>query len=257
MFHRASGLAFGNVLLSSSLAAKPNTGLHRMKKIYNELNRFWDEDKSLTVTFVLLSLFIFVFVPTLSGGRAGEIFIKVVYTTMLLTGILSVAKNKTLVVAISLFAFVSVFVSWLSRVNPSKSILIANDLSIILFTFFFATAILIKTFQPGDITFHRIIGSIVVYLSVGMIFASTFRVIYLLHGPVSFNGLQEGNLKEFLYFSFTTLTTVGYGDITPVHPLARSFANCESLVGQLYPAILIARLVSMEFDHTNRKKGKG
>jgi voltage-gated potassium channel Kch len=48
------------------------------------------------------------------------------------------------------------------------------------------------------------------------------------------------------YFSFVTLTTVGYGDILPVAPVARALATLEALVGQLYPAILIARLVSLQ-----------
>jgi hypothetical protein len=48
-----------------------------------------------------------------------------------------------------------------------------------------------------------------------------------------------------IYYSFVTLTTVGYGDITPLHPTARSLAMAEALIGQLYPAILIARLVSL------------
>ena len=48
------------------------------------------------------------------------------------------------------------------------------------------------------------------------------------------------------YFSFVTLTTLGYGDTVPVHPVARSLAIAEALVGQLYPAILIGRLVSLQ-----------
>jgi hypothetical protein len=67
---------------------------------------------------------------------------------------------------------------------------------------------------------------------------------------------MKGDLKELLYFSFTSLTTMGYGDITPVHPLARSLANLEALIGQLYPAILIARLVSMEIESSARKEQK-
>ena len=55
-----------------------------------------------------------------------------------------------------------------------------------------------------------------------------------------------GVRHSLLYYSFVTLTTVGYGDITPVHPMARSLAMAEALVGQLYPAILIARLVSLQ-----------
>ncbi|KIC93810.1 potassium channel family protein, partial [Flavihumibacter solisilvae] len=62
------------------------------------------------------------------------------------------------------------------------------------------------------------------------------------------------DLREFLYFSFITLTTTGYGDITPVHPIARSLANLDALIGQLYPAILIARLLSMEFESSSWKR---
>ena len=53
-------------------------------------------------------------------------------------------------------------------------------------------------------------------------------------------------VSDWVYFSFVTLSTVGYGDITPVHPIARTLAMAEALAGQLYLAVLIARLVAME-----------
>jgi voltage-gated potassium channel Kch len=59
---------------------------------------------------------------------------------------------------------------------------------------------------------------------------------------------------RLIYFSFATLTTVGYGDITPVHPIARSLAMLEALIGQLFPVILIARLVSMELYYRRIQK---
>jgi hypothetical protein len=67
-------------------------------------------------------------------------------------------------------------------------------------------------------------------------------------------GTENGTGSALLYFSFTTLTTAGYGDITPVHPLARNLANLESVVGQLYPATLLARLVSLELEHRRQSK---
>jgi hypothetical protein len=222
---------------------------------YSKLTRFWNEDKSLTTMLVLLLLFIFVFAPILSHGRVGAITIKIIYTFMLLTGISSVAKNKKYAIIGTIFATIGLVVNWLG-VEPTKSALIAHDFGAILFNFFFALAILFKTFKPGEITFQRIQGSIVVYLIMGLIFAFAFQAIYLIAGTPSFNNMNAFDLKGFLYFSFTTLTTVGYGDITPVHPLARSLANFEALIGQLYPAILIARLVSMEFESSIRGKGK-
>jgi hypothetical protein len=55
--------------------------------------------------------------------------------------------------------------------------------------------------------------------------------------------------SNLIYFSFVTLTTTGYGDVFPVHPIARSLCNVEAIIGQLYPATLLARLVTLEIAH--------
>ncbi|HTC04866.1 MAG TPA: potassium channel family protein, partial [Xanthobacteraceae bacterium] len=64
----------------------------------------------------------------------------------------------------------------------------------------------------------------------------------------------HGSGAALLYFSFSTLTTVGYGDITPVYPLARNLANLEAVIGQLFPATLLARLISLEIEHRRQSK---
>jgi hypothetical protein len=222
-------------------------------KAVSKVVSFWSEDRSLTTMLLLLLLFIFVFVP-MSHGRAGGAFIKIAYTVMLLTGILSVAKRKRQVIFLSILALVGSIVNWVSDAEPSPLVFIIHDIAAILFNTSFALIILVKTFAPGDITFHRIVGSVVVFLLVGLIFSYMFHVVYLFTDHSSFNNLNGDGLREFLYFSFTTLTTMGYGDITPVHPIARSLANFEALIGQLYPAILIARLVSMEFESSIKKR---
>jgi hypothetical protein len=56
-----------------------------------------------------------------------------------------------------------------------------------------------------------------------------------------------------LYFSFVTLTSTGYGDVTPVHPLVRTLANVEAIIGQLYPATLLARLITLELRRHRRQ----
>ena len=76
---------------------------------------------------------------------------------------------------------------------------------------------------------------------------------------LSFTGLGalQDNLaiaSKLIYFSFVTLTSVGYGDIVPVHPFARSLANIEAIIGQLYPATLLARLVTLE--HQGGRHGR-
>nr|WP_253604283.1 MULTISPECIES: potassium channel family protein [unclassified Bradyrhizobium] len=68
--------------------------------------------------------------------------------------------------------------------------------------------------------------------------------------PDAFKGMNleddSAPASSVYYLSFVTLTSTGYGDIIPVHPLARSLCNVESVIGQLYPATLLARLVTLE-----------
>jgi hypothetical protein len=111
-------------------------------------------------------------------------------------------------------------------------------------------------YAPGRITFHRIQGAIVVYLSFATIFASAYGLIWEL-SPGAFANLLTpvGGPEEIgamLYFSLTTLTTTGYGDIVAVDPFARSLANFESVLGQFYLAITVARLVTLELADRRR-----
>ena len=108
-------------------------------------------------------------------------------------------------------------------------------------------------------TGHRIRGAIVIYLLLGGIWAMLYQVVALtiphaFHLPEGIAGGDADALQRLLtYFSFITLTTTGYGDITPIHPVARTLTMLEALVGQLYPAITLARLVSLAVLHQKEK----
>jgi hypothetical protein len=111
-------------------------------------------------------------------------------------------------------------------------------------------------YAPGRVTFRRLQGAVVVYLNLATIFASAYRLIWELN-PAAFTNLPaeasgSAGLAAMLYFSFTTLTTTGYGDIVAILPLARSLANLESVIGQLFLAITVARLVTLELEERRR-----
>ena len=95
-----------------------------------------------------------------------------------------------------------------------------------------------------------------VYLNFGTIFASVFSLIWDL-SPAAFANLatptaNPTELATMLYFSLTTLTTTGYGDIVPLDPFARSLATLEAIIGQFYLATAIARLVTLELQDRRR-----
>jgi hypothetical protein len=119
--------------------------------------------------------------------------------------------------------------------------------------------VVVQVFGEGKVTGHRIRGAIVVYLLLGGVWALLYQVVALtipgaFRLPDSLAGGDPDALQRLMtYFSFVTLTTTGYGDITPVHPVARTLCMLEALVGQLYPAITLARLVSLGVMHQNDK----
>lgn len=103
-------------------------------------------------------------------------------------------------------------------------------------------------FAAGPVNAHRILGAIVFYLNLVLLFSTAYRLIVDI-APEAFSQLPDGaegprGFAALIYFSFVTLTSTGYGDILAVNPFARSLANLESVVGQLYPATLLARLVA-------------
>jgi hypothetical protein len=109
-------------------------------------------------------------------------------------------------------------------------------------------------FRPGRVTYHRIVGAILLYLLIALAFATLFVLVGLTL-PSSFKDLTfEDNAalaNSVYYLSLVTLTSTGYGDIVPLHPIARSLCNVEGIVGQLYPATLLARLVTLELQHSS------
>lgn len=102
---------------------------------------------------------------------------------------------------------------------------------------------------PGVVTVSRVLGAIALYLNIGLMFATIYRVIWYLI-PASLTNIPSGSSSQadatIAYFSFVTLTTTGFGEIVPVHPLVRTLVNVEAIIGQLYPATILARLITLE-----------
>lgn len=116
--------------------------------------------------------------------------------------------------------------------------------------------ILLFVFEQHEITLDVIYGAIVVYLIIAVMWAFIFKVVEGLQ-PGSFTitqGLEEETLFNFIYYSFVTITTLGYGDVTPVTDVAKSFSFIEAVVGQIYLVVLVARLVGIHIAQSMERK---
>jgi hypothetical protein len=119
---------------------------------------------------------------------------------------------------------------------------------LLLMLFFFSVAYSAgrRVLLRGHIDTNKIVGSIAIYLLLGLIWAMLY-LIALEFVPGSFNSIEAGrwedNFFDVIYFSFVTLTTLGYGDISPALPLTKSLAYLQAITGTFYMAIVVASLI--------------
>jgi hypothetical protein len=104
--------------------------------------------------------------------------------------------------------------------------------------------ILRRILGAAEVSLQSIFGAISAYMVIGLMFAACYAAIGKFASTPFFADGQPGSMETFQYFSFTTLTTVGYGDFTAAGPGGRAVAVLEALIGQIFLATLVARLVS-------------
>jgi hypothetical protein len=209
-------------------------------------------DYALTALLVLEAMILFIGAPLASMGFRIPLLIGGSVGVPLVLSIVIISSSTG---ARSLAALASAFavVGAAYRIDhPSLVTVWLGHLAVIVAVLAISIVVAKAVFAPGRITHHRIEGAVILYLNIALAFTSIFRLISELD-PLAFSQFpahqsEAAAVGGMLYFSFTTLTSTGFGDILPVNPVARSMANLESVIGQLYLAILLARLVTMHVE---------
>ena len=159
----------------------------------------------------------------------------------------SISRNRLLLATAISLAVPAIASTWLRPLVKAQWFGIFGGLCDVAFIATITVAILVYTFRQKDISSDVIAGAIVAYLLMAVMWSQVYVVLETAQ-PGSFNFPAEAcdSTQALLrYFSLVTITTVGYGDITPATSAARAFANLESVVGQLYLVIQVAWLVGM------------
>ncbi|HSG31479.1 MAG TPA: ion channel [Thermodesulfobacteriota bacterium] len=198
------------------------------------------------VSIVVLLLFI----PFLEGEKYTSALLHLLTTIILLTGIYAVSHTRKQIVIASVLGLPWLIANWVSLFVAMKT-LGPGAISWGALFFIYTTTIMFSHVIKGSkVTIETLFGAVSVYLLIGLIYTSLYGLLEIL-SPGSFNlADSSGNIypfkvTELIYFSYVTLTTLGYGDIIPVSSYARSLAISEAIIGQLYLTILVARLVGL------------
>ena len=212
-------------------------------------------DWLLTVLTGVLLLLIFVVAPLQAIGITAFHLFAIGLLLVIIGSMVIISDNPIALILMSaaLVANIAVFLLRLYYPVPFHLHILAGAWLIIACTL--GGVVTQAVFRGGRVTYHRIIGAILLYLLIAMAFATLFLFVGLsdrgaIKG-ITFDD-DQSLASALFYMSFVTLTSTGYGDIVPVHPLARSLCNIESVIGQLYPATLLARLVTLELRGPNQ-----
>lgn len=215
-----------------------------IKTVFDKVFLLWAEGRGPYILLGLLFFSIFVAPPLIMDRIVSDITMEFAFIIILITGVFSITQNMPLRIITILVCCLSFFFKIAHHTDHKNTFffLADNILSVINLSIF--SGIMIRRFLMTRVKLKiRIAAAVSIYLLFGMLWAKLFNITDILN-PAAFSVEHNKTEYTFIYFSFVTLVTLGYGDIVPVSLLARSLSILEGIVGQLYVVILISSLVS-------------
>jgi voltage-gated potassium channel len=203
-----------------------------------------------TVGLLISLVVLFICAPFVEEFKGGDLVVTSLFSLVLLAGVLAVADRKRILVFAIVLVIPAIAGRWINHFRPdlaSPAVFLTAGLILIAFV---VGNLLRFVLRAPSVNVEVLCASIAAYLMLGLLWATAYWLVDQMTpgGAFSFNtNAGPRSMKGFtgFYFSFITLSTVGYGDITPVSRTARWLAAMEAMTGLLYVAVLIARLVSL------------
>lgn len=223
-----------------------------VRRVFKHINEYWLNDVSFVTLLAALIFTVFVLPVLIEYGHMNMFYVNSVFLFLFFTGIWS-SDNKFIIV-LTLFLFLCQLTLRILRFSslPFEFYLLERIFGLInMGVFIFVNIRLL--FRNSEVNLYRVIGAVNVYLLVAILGAFGFEVIHIVVGD-SIAGISEiAKVKElkgldedfstYIYFSLVSLTTVGFGDYTPINVMSKMLSVFLSTTGILYPAVVIAKLV--------------
>lgn len=200
------------------------------------------------VELLIALVALFAVAPFLEAAPQGRLLEAVLMTLVLVAAVLAVGGRHRMLIITSLLMMPALVGKWVHHIRPDLFPPAAMLICEIVFIAFIIVNLLRFILRAPKVNHEVLCASLSVYLMFGLVWSLAYRVVSAITpGAFAFAGAEGPSMQAFsaFYFSLVTLTTVGYGDITPVSNVARMLAAMESMTGTLYVAVLVARLVAL------------
>src|SRR6267154_4966712 len=201
-----------------------------------------------TVELLIALALLFVFFPFVEEVKGGDIIVSILLSLVLLCAVLAVADRKRVFFIALVLAVPAIVGRWISHFRPDlvpPPVFLTPGLILIAFV---VANLLLFVLRAPSVNVEVLCASISAYLMLGLLWTVAYWLVAQVNpNAFGFNTGPKETMSGFnaFYFSFITLSTVGYGDITPFSRVARWLAATEAMTGLLYVTVLIARLVSL------------
>ena len=210
-------------------------------------------------------LLMMVVLPFFPESRMPLPVVSVLFSVLLIASVYAVSQHPRVLVVGLVLAAPTLVMEWITKIDAPAAVMVIDHVASIVFLSFVIGVLLTRILRQQDVTTDTIYGGICVYLLAGVVWAYGYDLIETVvpgsfrfgEGPLpeGFSPLaQAERSRRFFFFSFVTLTTLGYGDIAPITHQARAIAILEAVVGPLFLAIFIARLVGLHMVQARRER---
>lgn len=206
--------------------------------------------------YLLISLLLFFLInPFFIDTNIDTYIFGLLFTIVLIVSVYAIEHSRTLIIIAGSLALLAIIGHWIaSLIYPNKEIYLIDYIVTILFLITITITVLSYVIHDEIITSSTLYGAICGYLLIGLTWAFIFILIYTaqLHSfslPASMLANSNIRTQQFIYYSFVTISTLGYGDITPLTNIAKTFSWLEAITGQVYLTVWIAQLVGLHIAH--------
>ena len=194
--------------------------------------------------YLLAATLLMVFLASFFPDRSNYFINELTFSLFMLANINFIRHNKRIIIIMILFALFSVLMAWVPNESSlGQKFLVSERIIVIIFISIIIYLIISQIAKSKIVTVNMILGVITIYILFGLMAGDCNQLIYYFDTHAFTGNIDPTDISDLRYYSYVTMTTLGYGDISPDGALARSVSTFIALTGQLYLVIIMALII--------------